>query len=349
MKSLAVVCAMLFVVFSPVASMAVPPDEVIIACSDHLAASQNLFGTWDDEEDFTGSIVAGLVRAYEETGDTDYIASAKLGVAYILDVAGGNFFGDEAYALARFTEVTGEQSLADIVLEFYDGLDTAAYISGFNETDLSNAVFYVAHHAVAAYKVGAADAGMWRTALIEYLSLIDDDLAYYPVMSLGVATWALAQTGAMDDTTINPDGTSENYLVDVKLSDLPDILSIHQAISGPYAGSFYYRFDHTPAGPVFEVGGYTEDTVFGLLGLIAVNGTVAVDGVVRDFGQEIQDARKVLAVGIPASGIVYGHIWSHIPTITTETRYTYAGEVLEAMQSKVDIDFEVEFPMTENK
>ena len=340
-----VVCAMLCVVFSPAASMAVSPDQMITAVADRLVASQKLVGTWGDEEDCTGSIVAGLVRAYEETGDAVYITAAELGVIYILDAAGGNFFGDEAYALARLTEVTGEPAYANTVLEFYNGLDKVAYISGFDETDRSNAVFYVAHHAVAAHMVGAADAGMWRTALIEYLSLIDDDLAYYPVMSLGVATWALAQTGPMDDTKIDPDGTVENYWVDVKLSDLPDILSIHQAISGVQAGSFYHRFDHTPAGPGFKAGGYTEDTVFSLLGLIAVDGAVAADGVVRDFGQEIQNAREVLADGVSPDGVVYCHIWSHIPT---DMRYTHAGEVLEAMQTIVDIDF-VDFQIMVDK
>ena len=337
-----VACAMLCVLFSPAASMAVSPDQMITAVADRLVASQKLVGMWGDEEDYTGSIVAGLVRAYEETGDAVYITAAELGVIYILDAAGGNFFGDEAYALARLTEVTREPAYANTVLEFYNGLDKAAYISGFDETDRSNAVFYVAHHAVAAHMVGAADAGMWRTALIEYLSLIDDDLAYYPVMSLGVATWALAQTGPMDDTKIDPDREDYwvNYWGDLKLRDLPDILSIHQVISGVYAGSFYHRFDHTPAGSGVKASGYTEDTVFGLLGLIVTDGAVAADGVVRDFGQEIQNARKALADGVSPNGIVYSHIWSHVPT--TDMRYTHAGEVLEAMQTIVDLDF-VEF------
>lgn len=339
MKSLKADCviyAMLCLVFSPAASKAIPLDQMITAIADQLVDSQNVFGAWENEEDFTGSIVTGLIRAYEETSKTVYITAAELGVTYILDAAGGNFFGDEAYALARLSEVTGEPVYADIVLEFYNGLDTSEYISGFNETDRSNAVFYIAHHAVAAYKVGAADAGMWRTAIIEYLSMINDDFAYFPVMSLGVATWALGQTGPMDDTKIDTDGIGEDYWMDVTLSDLPDILSIHQAISGPYAGSFYHRFDHMPAASGFEECGYTEDTVFGLLGLIAVDGTVAIDGVVRDFGQEIQNAKEALAAGIPSDGDVCCHIWSHI---ISDMRYTFAGEVLEAMQTqKVDLD-----------
>jgi len=308
--------------------------EMCNSVSLRLVAGQQSSGAWMGEEGFTGSITAGLICAYEERGDISCLSAAERGVLYILDVAGGNFFGDEAYALARLTEATGEPAYADVVREFYNSLDTAAYISGFDQTDLSNAVFYVAYHTVAAHKVGATDAEMWRMDLIKRLSRIDDDLAYYPVMSLGVATWALAQTGPMDDTLVDQDGTAEDCWADVRLRDLPGILVTHQAASGHlYAGSFYYRFDHLPADELGSKNcGYTEDTVFGLLGLIAANGVVTAENTAWDFSKEIQNAIEVLADGIPPSGIVYDHIWLHSPM---SDRYVFAGEVLETTSIEV--------------
>jgi len=182
---------MLFVVFAPNAAMALPIDRAREAIADRLVAEQAPDGSWPAEAEYTGLIVAGMVSAYEVVGKTEYMAAAELGGNFILKVAEGNFYGDEAYALARLSEITEDTTYADAVRDFYNGLGTYAYIAGFQETDRSNAVFYVAYHTVAAHMVDANDAGIWREALIQYLSLINDDVAYYPVMSLGVATWAL--------------------------------------------------------------------------------------------------------------------------------------------------------------
>lgn len=316
----------------PNSASALSVEGACAAVADRLVANQHSSGAWLGEEDYTGSIVAGLIRAYEVTGDSAYLASAALGIRYILEIAGGNFFGDEAYALARLTEVTGETAYAAVALEFYNGLDTAAYISGFEQTDRSNAVFYIAHHALAAHKVGAVDAKMWRAALIDHLRLIDDDLAYYPVMSLGVATWALAQTGPMDETKVDPNGVGQASWAAVTLRDLPAILAGHQVISDAYEGSFYYRFDHASPGPGFEAGGYTEDTVFGVLGLIAADAAEPVAGVGWDFDQEIQNAREALAGSVSATGFVWEHVALRIGDASVWL--TYGGELLETMPAK---------------
>jgi hypothetical protein len=321
--------------FFPKAVFAMHIDEAFDLVTARLIASQYSIGTWANEEYYTGSILAGLAYAYEVTSDSACINSCVLGANFCIEVAGGNFYGDEAYALARITDITEDPVYADAVLEFYNGINTHEYIAGFNATDLSNAVFYIAHHAVAAHKVGANDAGIWREALIYYLSLIDDDYAYYPVMSLGVATWALAKTGPMDDTKIDPDGLGQIYWADVKLSDLPDLLSTHQVLSGEYAGSFYYRFDHEPAGPGSESSGYTEDTIFGVLGLIAANEVIVeseaeteVEDTVWDFEQEIQSAREALTNSVNPSGFVWSHIWVRPGS---KVYYVYGGELLEAL------------------
>ena len=301
--------------------IALPIHEAVQAIADNLVSEQRLDGGWPDSDGFTGSIVAGLVNAYQVTGNVSYKSAAELGGGYIVDSAEGNFYGDEAYALARLTDITGDGTYAQSARDFYDKLDTYAYISGFKQTDTSNAVFYVAQHTVAAAKVGAADAPVWREALIQYLSRVVDDSAYYPVMSLGVATWALAQSGPMDDTRIDPFGLIDgDFWVDVTLGDLPEMLLSYQVDSGPYAGSFYYRFDR-------EGSGYTEDTVFGLLGLIS-----ATDYAGRSFGQEILAGRLAMASSIDWTGIASEHIWAG-----GASYYTYGGEVLQAIPEPVSI------------
>jgi hypothetical protein len=149
-------------------------------------------------------------------------------------------------------------------------------------------------------------------------------------MTLGIATWALSQTGPMDDTRIDPFGlTGNSYWKDVTLGDLPDLLSTHQVLSGEYAGSFYVRFDHAVPGPGYEAAGYTEDTIFGLLGLIGANAIEATDDVndlSRDFEDEIQNAREVVVKSVHLSGLVQEHIW-----LGTHMYYLFAGELLQTL------------------
>lgn len=317
---LTIICAVgvvLFVASVPNTAMALPIGPAIGAIGDQLTSAQGVAGDWPGEAGFTGSIAAGLVNAYEITGKTAYRTAAQLAGDYIVGTAGGNFYGDEAYALARVSAITGDSIYANTAKSFYDGLDTHAYIAGFAATDPSNAVFYVGQHTVAASMVGAADAGIWREGLIQYLSRIDDDEAFYPVQSLGVATWALAKTGPMDDTRIDPFGLiGEDYWDGVTLADLSALIGSHQVVSGAYAGSFYHRFDHTAAGAGYEASGYTEDAVFGTLGLIASGGSTI----------DIQAGRSALASGVASNGNVYEHLWSG-----GALYYTYGGEVLQAI------------------
>jgi len=318
-RLLFVICAVgvvLFVASVPNTALALPIGAAVEAIGDQLVSGQDVSGGWAGEAGFTGSIVAGLVNAYEVTGSVGYTVAAQLGADYILDVAGGNFYGDEAYALARVTDITGDASYANAARSFYDGLDTSTYISGFAATDRSNAVFYVGQHTVAASMVGAVDAGLWRAGLIQYLAQIADDEAFYPVQSLGVATWALARTGPMDSVEVDPFDLGEAYWSDVSLAELPALLQSHQVASGAYEGSFYLRFDHGAPGVGFEASGYTEDTVFGTLGLIASGGSA----------DDILAARIALALGVNSAGDAYEHIWSG-----GASYYVYGGEVLQAI------------------
>jgi hypothetical protein len=325
------VLLLLCVLFAPVWAIALPLDETVETVADCLITNQNSDGSWSGEQGYTGSILAGLLQAYQVEEKAAYLEAAELGVQFIFDSAGGNFYGDEAYALARLSEITGEQIYADVVRDFYNMLDTNAYIEGYNATYRDKAVFFIAYHSVAAHMVGANDAAIWREALISYLSLIGDDVAYFPVMIFGVATWALAKTGPMDDTMIDPFGLSDvSYWEGLTLRDLPDLLASHQVPDGAYAGSFYVRFDHIAPGPGFETSGYTEDTIFGILGLIAVNEASQTDEPREDdetewnFDEEIKNAREVLAKSVHQSGLVQNHIW-----LGSLMYYFFGGEMLQ--------------------
>ena len=316
-----VVREMMLTLFAPSAATALPISLAREAIGDRLVAAQGPDGAWPGEAGYTGSIVAGLADAYEVTEKAAYKTAAELGGNYIISSSEGNFYGHGAYALARLTEITGDPAYADAARNFYEILATYEYIRGFKETDPSKAVFYVAQHTVAAHKVGATDAGIWRDALIQFLSQVGDDAAYWPVMGLGVATWALAQTGPMDDTRIDPFSLmGENCWTGVTLSDLPEMLAGHQVASGEYAGSVYHRFDHTPAGEGYEASGYAEETIFGVLGLLAA------DNAGWEFDGQILVGTAVLSSPVVSDGIVYEHIWSG-----GASYYAYGGEALQAI------------------
>jgi len=305
--------------------------------ADRLEANQEKHydpkGSWPAERHFTGSIVAGMVSAYELTGESAYQASAELGGRYILRHAEGHFYGDEAFALLRFSQISDgdpwymhhERLRAD-VRRFYSVLSnegrTNDYISEFADTEPSTAVFYLANHVVAAYYVDAEDKQTWRQALIDYLAQVDDDSSDFPVMALGIATWALALTGPLDDTLI-PSGTGAAYWSGKKLADLPDLLLSHQVPDGElYADSFYWRFDHGDGGSGGPVSGYTEDAIFTTLGLIAASrGDPALD-----LDAAIRAAGQALLGGVRSGGKVFEHLW-----LVSADYYTYGGEMLQVL------------------
>lgn len=303
-------------------------QDVIEKVAGNLVNSQYPNGSWSQEEEFTGSIVAGLINAYEITEKEEYLTAAELGASYILQESGGNFYGDEAYALARLSEVTEQTAYADSVRDFYNGLDTNSYILGYTQTYVSNAIFYVAQHTVAANMVGATDASVWRDALIYFLSQVDDDTAYCPVMCLGVATWALARTGPMDNAMVDPFNLAgQECWQDVPLCALPNMLASHQVPSGDRADCFFVKFDHTSPGAGSEICGYTEDAIYGVLGLAECNGLIMDDETELDFSANVKNAREVLTLSVSPSGYVGAHIWSSGERVY----YTYGGELLQAI------------------
>jgi hypothetical protein len=317
------------------------PDvmEAIAARLDLKQIKQGVeAGNWDKDWGYNGSIVAGMVDAYECLWCATYKASAVLGGKFILWQARcDSFMGDELYALQRLSVVDdgpdGDQWRI-VVHRFFDEdvgnlpQNVAFYACLFDEMDPSTAVFYQAHFAVAAHLAGVEGADHWRQALIDRLARVADDKTSFPVMALGVATWALARTGELDETLIGH-YDREPYWKGVRLCDLPGLLAGHQVPEGEeYAGSFYWRFDHTFGPFPGPLSGYTEDTIYGTMGLVAV---ASLEKNPSDCGCEervaaIRAAARILADGVDADGKVYEHLAREGCSY-----YAFGGEMLQVL------------------
>jgi len=324
------------------------PIEVIVPLADRLVEEQvpsgGLKGTWPGEEAYTGTIVAGLVRAYEVTCDDRYRQAAEAGAEFFIGAAQGNFYGDEAYALTLLSEMSGGQAderWFPIVQAFYANVKdlvvggTSAYLAEFDGVERSVAVFYLAHHTVSAWYVDAEDKQMWRQALIDSLKEVDDSSAAFPVTSLGVATWALAATGPLDDSLLDPSSEEAVYWRDKRLSDLPDVLMDHQVgEDGVLPGSFYWRFDHSDGASGGPVSGYTEDLIFASLGLVAAVGADPN----RRLDSAIEAARTALMSSLGWVDTAYQHLW-----LLGGNERLYTGEALQALAELVPIgDFNLD-------
>jgi hypothetical protein len=301
---IAIVNAGVLLVFLVNTVAALPIRESVESIADRLVSKQNgdsvNMGIWPKEGGFTGSIAAGMVDAYELTCDPNYKESAELGGYYILWSSFGSFFyGDEAYALTRLSQISDDPNnniWHDALDDFFwfvktDPGGTQEYIERFDGAEPSTAVFYLAGNVVAAYYANAQDKQIWRQGLIDWLSLVDDDTSIYPVMATGVATWALAKTTPLNEKFIDTDGKQKLFwdkLIDPcglgapywkgkKLLDLPNLLMSHQVPDGqPNEGSFYWRFEYNANDPnsypheLKDPNGYTEDAIFAAMGLAAM-------------------------------------------------------------------------------
>lgn len=334
-RQLKVVLASLFLILGFFASgaVALTTDQAITITADRLANDQITYGAfagiWPDEADFTGSIVAGMVDAYEAASSDAYRASAELGADYILWSAQGNFFGDEAYALTRLSQVAADpnnNTWRTAIEYFYAAIKsdypggTQGYINAFAGIDPSTAVFYMANHVIAAYYVDAADKELWRQELIRWLSRVDDS-SLFPVMALGVATWALAQTGPLDNSLIIPSGEGAPYWDGKMLKDLPNLLLSHQVAEGqPGAGSFYWQFTHSDG----DLNNCTEDTIFATLGLLSTSQVSPSS----KLDSAILAAREALLGGVSSEG----KVWERLSR-GGAVYYAYAGEMLQVLKA----------------
>jgi hypothetical protein len=345
-------------VFIGVVAMFIAPaqaatlEDAITLAADGLVDGQAVGGYWQGETEYTGSIVLGLISAYEVTGKAEYKTAAELGGDHMLYARNGNYYGDDAYALARLSEISDnpENNLWRAELNAFYNLTvkegeggTDGYLDDYAATKPSNAVFYLAHHVRAAYYVNALDKLKWRQALIDYLSEVSDAVAVagpvvgYPVMAVGVATSALASIGPLDATPIRTPPGGQAYWTGKTLADLSGILLDRQVPEGEdYAGSFYWFLGPTAETPD---SGFTEDAVFAILGLIAASKVETSE----NYNAEILATREILPIGVFTNGAVLEHIW-----LGGNRYHAFAGEMLQALcalapAGDMDDDGDVDF------
>lgn len=332
-----------------VGSVAVQADSVqdamVLAANklvdDQIPEGELEAGAWPAETGFTGSILPGLLETYRVTCNPAYLDTAELAAEYIIGMGyPGYFYGDETYSLtllSEFAEDPGDNYWRTVVSGFYEWIrtnepgGTVGYIDAYYQgTTPSVAVFYMAHHVMAAYYADAEDKAIWRDGLVRHLIEVgdDDDYFEYPVTSLGIAVWALAQTGpclAQDTSLVKPGPGGQPYWQGEKMQDLPGLLLGHQVPDGQnYAGTFYWRFDHDGE----PSSGYTEDAVYGTLGLVAAD----EDDPGTDYSSAICAAKTMLPqfvyVEYPGGGIVYDHI-----NEGAIAQYHYSGELIQALSA----------------
>ncbi len=341
-KGFGAVVVLILVVLAQGVAMALTPDEAVDLLATRLDQSQIKEGAerglWPDEVLFLGPTTAGMACAYDWTGDPAYRAAAELAGDWIFwaSVAQGNLFGDEAYAFVRLSEISDNpndnvwrNALVDFYLSPRKGHNedtTGEYLEAFVGLEPSTAVYYLAHHLVAADYVEDQDAELYRKALIGHLYQVSD-AASFPIMALGVATWALAVTDTPAEMPIFAGGVVRNpYWEGMTVGDLPGLLVGHQVPEGElFAGSFYWRFDHTDGGTGGVVCGYTEDAIFGALGLVAAASKNTAEAV-EEIDSAILAVQGTLLQGIGERGQVYEHVARQ-----GVTYHTFAGEMLKAL------------------
>ncbi len=343
-KRTIVVIGLVLVLIAESLSAALLPEEAVDLIAGRLDDNQvkagGNAGLWRPEVLFMGPTTAGMACAYQWTGNPDYMTSAELAGYYILwftDLQ-GNLLGDEVYAFIQLSEASEDPSSnvwRSALEEWYASMrrggyeeSTQEYIEYFEGMEVTTAVFYIAQHTIGAYYVDDQDKDVWRKALIQYLSRVDDE-AGFPVMALGAATWALTETGDLDDTPVTS-LDAKSYWDGVVLTDLPELLASHQVPEElPFGGSFYWRFDHTAGGTGGITAGYTEDTIFGTMGLVAAalaDKEADPEAGDMDYYSKIAAAQAALLLGIDDEGRVFEHLGQ-----AGQTYYAYAGEMVQVL------------------
>lgn len=334
--------------------------------SSQITIQGDDYGSWPGEEEFMGGIVNGMVSAFDMTDDTAYSGAAWQGAISMHTYQDFgrwqmyNFYGDQVLAFARMEQLQTKDPRFDIwgsvIDQFYDDVQaigdpfntsvlfgTKQYImNGLWQGEVSSNVYYLANHAVAAFMADAEDKAIWREGLIKGLALVNDDDAQFPVMALGAATWALATTGPLDNTPVDPAAEEGNPWFGVVLADLPAILLSHQVPDGGFdEGSFFWRFDHGGGGLEVVTEGYTEDAIFGTLGLLAAwEASDPNDPISADLGSGLFAATVAVLSNLKPDGIVYEHLSIEEGA---QDRLAYAGEILFLIgELGLDLDFDLE-------
>ncbi len=318
-------------------------SDAIVKVADRIESGQKHFGTlkgsWPKEADLTGFIVAGLSGAHEVTCDPQYSYASQLGGAFIYGIAGGTYLAPEVYAFTRLsdTSLNPEDNVwKSEIISFFayaknqpDG--TIGYLNTFFEApggtdyfDAGDVANLMSYYVVASHYVDADDTDTIREYLVRLLIEVSDETARSPVGTLGIATWALASTGELDGTLLDPYGLGTEYWAGISLTDLPDMLLSHQVPPGQtYEGSFYTRFDHGGSSDVLP-SGYTTVAVHCTLGLFACREQRP------DVEPSVIAGREALLGGIDSRGWVGEHLVE-----SSDQLYGLGGKMLHALSDMV--------------
>lgn len=307
-----------------------PLGDVLGAIADDLVADQlvndNWPGTgWPGMENYNGAITQGMVSAYNIFGDNAYGASAESGCGWLYfdtlvqtplgdSVLAWDVFGSSGYVHGDEWNRTAAWFFENV--RVYTPGGAAAYAASFGG-DAASTVYYLANLTLAAYGVDAEEKAIWRAGLASELAIVADDTAIFPVQAIGTATWALATTGPLDDTT------------------LPDTLVSHQVPADGYdPGSFYWRIDHTGGDANLVAEGYTQDAIFAVLGLYAA--ADANPEIVPALQAPIVDGVKAILASLGTDGLVYEHL-----SLGGQASYVYAAQILllsDILGLSLDVD-----------
>ena len=313
----------------------------IDAASNGLLTQQSAGGMWSGvgATGYNGTILSGLVNAYNNTGTASYSTAAQNGATALINAVnanGGSYLGDEAYALTQAANLPGNPNSAaerTAVYNFFNATVPANYVNanGYINalvahygTDKTQATIYLSYFTLAAYAVNAPNKADFRTGLISTLGKVADfrsdnsDYQAYPTGALGAAVWALAQTGnGLDSTPLTgPTAPAQDVFGTHTLSQLPGMLDARLVPAS-------HTFDWLLTDPTHTYVGYTEDTAFGILGLSAADAAAHA----TTYAADVAAARLALTAAVnTATGATYDNV------LSPASHYgVYAGRTLEAL------------------
>jgi len=317
----------------------------VTGIADRLVDEQLGDGAWPDRGAvpsgwWTGTMAAGLVDAHWMTCDPSYKAAAELAGDWILDHADGcSFYYDDINALMQLSEIhcTPSSNTWRTALEdYYACVESQPYDPLFDKagTELVIAeleavqgipwvVMTVAHYTVGAYYADAADKVIWRDELIRLLEEANAPHAEQ-VMMLGVATWALAQTGGLDDTSCYVGSPLSDEGVAEQLDELPGLLASYQVPSNSANAAYRSHFITIYNYPNESFSGYTETNIYAAMGLAAAQKYAGFD-----YRSEIDDVWAVNMQPVDQNEDVWWDAVEIPGTTASETYYHYAGEYLQ--------------------
>lgn len=347
-------------------------SEAVNRVANRLVATQVQTGTYKGAwpsiggvpaGTFTGTMASGLADAYWLTCNPVYKTAAEKAGTFIWSNAPGcSLFYDEAYAFMQLSQIACDPSdnqWRTSLVDFYTCLEsqpphpdygykegTELFIAQIEEV-LSPcfATFEVAYYTVVAYYIDTPDKAFWREKLIDLLESANADNGQQ-IFTLGAATWALAQTGDLDETSIFVGSGSWGGFTGgaaFKLQQLPPLLASYQlSAAAPTYGNQFYSI-YSPPNPGFS--GWTETNMYAAMGLAAATKYAGYD-----FQGNIDRVWAINMQPVDLNGDVWYDAIDAPATGDNERYYHYAGEYLQylaAARLSGDINMDDEVDLTD--